>query len=77
MRGILFALTAAFATFVVAAIAFAVIDLYLTGHGHGRGSPMRHALIASGAVQLSVADAIALALSAVVGIATFVGARRR
>ncbi len=75
MRGILFALTAAFATFVVAAIAFAVIDLYLTGHG--RGSPMRHALIASGAVQLSVADAIALALSAVVGIATFVGARRR
>lgn len=52
-------------TFVVTAIVFAVLDLSLSGHG--RPSPMQRPFMACGPAQLSVADAVALRLSAVAG----------
>jgi hypothetical protein len=75
LRSIFFGLGAAVATFFVAAIFFAVLDIYLTGHG--RWSLMQHQLVARRAVQLSVADAVALALSAAAGVIAFVGSLRR
>jgi len=65
VRSLLAGLGAAAVTFVVTAIAFAVLDLYLSGHG--RPSPMQQSFMARGPVQLSVADAVALSLSAVAG----------
>lgn len=75
LRAIVLALGAAFATFAVAAICFAILDIYLAGHG--RASPMQQMLISRPGARLSVADAIALAVSAVVGGITFVASYRR
>ena len=65
VRTVLFGLAAIAGTFVVSAIALAVLDIYLTGHG--RLSLTQRPFVARGPVQLSVADAIALGVSVSVG----------
>ena len=73
-RAILAGLGATAATFVVTALAFAVLDLYLSGHG--RPSPMQQTFAARGFLQLSVADAVALGLSAIVGTVVIITTAR-
>lgn len=57
IRSILVGLGAAATTFVLAAIGFAILDIYLSGHA--RPSPMKQMV----AAQTSVADVIALGMS--------------
>jgi hypothetical protein len=69
-------LAVAAGTFVVVAISFAVLDLYLAGHG--RPSPLQQPFVMRGQIQLSVADAVALLVSGVTGVlAMVIYARRR
>jgi hypothetical protein len=75
VRAIPAALGAAAGTFVVSAIGFAVLDLYLSGHGGA--SPSQQTFAARGFVQLSVADAVALGLSALVGMIVMISLARR
>jgi len=65
VRTILVGLGAAAGTFVLTAIILTVVDLYLAGHG--RPSPRQLPFLVRGSVHLSVADAIALGLSAGIG----------
>jgi hypothetical protein len=75
VRSVLSGLGAAAGTFVVSAIGFAGLDLYLSGHG--RPSPMQQTFAARGFVQISVADAVALGLSALVGTIVIISLARR
>jgi hypothetical protein len=61
IRTILIGLGAAAGTFILAAIGFAILDIYLSGHA--RPSPMKQMVTAN----TSVADVIALGLSVVAG----------
>lgn len=66
---------AAAGTFALAAIVFAVLDLYLVGHG--RPSPLQQPFVMRDQIQLSVADAIALLVSILIGALAMVGHARR
>lgn len=70
IRTILIGSAAAAGTFVVSAIVFAILDLYLSGHA--LPSPMKESFVSDGPFQMSVADAIALSLSAVMGVLVMV-----
>jgi hypothetical protein len=61
-RAILVGLAAAVATLVVAAVGFAILDIYLSGHG--RPSPMKQPV----GPHTSMADIIALGLCLAAGL---------
>ena len=75
LRSVVVGLASAAAAFVLAAFALTLLDLYLSGHG--RVSPSQTSFLAQGQVQLSVADAAALAFSVTVGLVAFLRRWRR